>query len=325
MHPELYRQVAGERNFLREQRAELILQLSRKDEELRDCRQRLDSLTLFSLGMLRQLSTGEERISEPFISSAPAERSVDERRTLLYDRAFQTGRTCCMTVPNFANRTMWTGDNLDIMRGMMSDCVDLIYLDRPFNFNFNFNRTYSAPVGSEAAELVKTRIEQDNPLLFSQHPLIHRTDIPKRTDQGELPNYRTHKHLLFGQQEGRCAGCEFAFPFRNFQIDHKVPRSKGGSDHYENLQLLCAACNAVKGDSDASISARKTGADQRTKKGSQRMTEKKEHELTEGAYEVVDALLNILVPNEWEMFKKAERLNEAVRACAARYPSASSV
>ncbi len=103
-------------------------------------------------------------------------------------------------------------------------------------------------LSAKAAELVKTRIEQDNPLLFSQHPLIHRTDIPQRTDQGALPNYRTHKHRLFGEQEGRCGGCKFMFPFRNFTIDHKVPRSKGGSDHYENLQLLCAACNSVKGD-----------------------------------------------------------------------------
>ncbi len=50
--------------------------------------------------------------------------------------------------PNWKNRTMWTGDNLDIMRGMNSDTVDLIYLDPPFNSN----RTYSAPIGSEAAE-----------------------------------------------------------------------------------------------------------------------------------------------------------------------------
>ena len=42
---------------------------------------------------------------------------------------------------------MWTGDNLPIMRGMNSECVDLIYLDPPFNSN----RTYSAPIGSEAA------------------------------------------------------------------------------------------------------------------------------------------------------------------------------
>ncbi len=52
-----------------------------------------------------------------------------------------------MTEPNFKNRTIWTGDNLDIMRGMNSESVDLIYLDPPFNSN----RTYSAPVGSKAA------------------------------------------------------------------------------------------------------------------------------------------------------------------------------
>ena len=42
---------------------------------------------------------------------------------------------------------MWTGDNLDIMRGMNSDSADLIYLDPPFNSNQN----YAAPIGSEAA------------------------------------------------------------------------------------------------------------------------------------------------------------------------------
>ena len=52
-----------------------------------------------------------------------------------------------MTSPNWQNRTMWTGDNLDIMRGMNSESVDLIYLDPPFNSN----RNYAAPIGSEAA------------------------------------------------------------------------------------------------------------------------------------------------------------------------------
>ena len=52
-----------------------------------------------------------------------------------------------MTAPNFADRTIWTGDNLDILRGMNSACVDLIYLDPPFNSN----RNYAAPIGSAAA------------------------------------------------------------------------------------------------------------------------------------------------------------------------------
>ena len=52
-----------------------------------------------------------------------------------------------MATPNFADKTIWTGDNLDIMRGMNSESVDLIYLDPPFNSNQN----YAAPVGSAAA------------------------------------------------------------------------------------------------------------------------------------------------------------------------------
>ena len=74
------------------------------------------------------------------------------------------------------------------------------------------------------------------------------TKPPARSDLGTLLNYRTHKHTLFGEQEGVCRGCRNLFPFRNFTIDHVVPRSKGGSDHVDNLQLLCGACNSIKGD-----------------------------------------------------------------------------
>ena len=49
--------------------------------------------------------------------------------------------------PNWTNQTIWTGDNLDIMRGMNSGSVDLIYLDPPFNSKAN----YAAPIGSKAA------------------------------------------------------------------------------------------------------------------------------------------------------------------------------
>ena len=48
---------------------------------------------------------------------------------------------------NFASGTIWTGDCLEIMRGMNDGTVDLIYLDPPFNSN----RTYEAPIGSRAA------------------------------------------------------------------------------------------------------------------------------------------------------------------------------
>ena len=48
---------------------------------------------------------------------------------------------------NVQNRTLFEGDNLYILRGLDSETIDLIYLDPPFNSN----RTYEAPIGSEAA------------------------------------------------------------------------------------------------------------------------------------------------------------------------------
>ena len=52
-----------------------------------------------------------------------------------------------MAKPNFTNRTIWTADNLDVLRGLNSETIDLIYLDPPFNSN----RSFEAPIGSKAA------------------------------------------------------------------------------------------------------------------------------------------------------------------------------
>ena len=156
---------------------------------------------------------------------------------------------------NFAPRTIWTGDNLDILRGINSETVDLIYLDPPFNSN----RTYSAPIGSKAAgaafEDTWTLDKEDVAwmgLIADQHPAIHsvvtaagdahstgmqsylisskavelvhmrlrdtlgelyhagmvtaRSDIPQRTDIEAPINYRQNRHVLFGEQEGKCNG-----------------------------------------------------------------------------------------------------------------------
>ena len=84
--------------------------------------------------------------------------------------------------------------------------------------------------------------------LFHNRLVTARTDIPRRTDIETLVPYRQNKHVLFGQQEGRCNGCRSAFEFRNFTIDHIIPEHRGGTDHIENLHLLCGHCNSVKGD-----------------------------------------------------------------------------
>ena len=103
-------------------------------------------------------------------------------------------------------------------------------------------------LSSRAVELVNMRLREFMGSLFHDRLVTARTDIPRRTDiEAPLP-YRQNKHVLFGMQEGRCNGCRTEFPFRQFEVDYLVPRSRGGADYLENLQLLCAHCNRTKGD-----------------------------------------------------------------------------
>lgn len=74
------------------------------------------------------------------------------------------------------NRTIFCRDNLDILQGMNSNSIDLIYLDPPFNKK----KVFTAPIGTAAsgasfrdifqtkdvkAEWITT-IKEDNEVLF---------------------------------------------------------------------------------------------------------------------------------------------------------------
>lgn len=102
-------------------------------------------------------------------------------------------------------------------------------------------------IAPKAADLVKSRMNEEPGLFYDG---AHRTDIPRRTDMGDLIRYndpRNKKHL-YGEQGGSCAGCGEHFRPQNLEVDHIVAQAQGGTDHLDNLQLLCGRCNRVKGD-----------------------------------------------------------------------------
>ena len=92
------------------------------------------------------------------------------------------------------------------------------------------------------------RLQQSMADLFHNRLVTARTDIPRRTDIETLVPYRQNKHVLFGQQEGRCNGCRSEFPFRVLEVDHIIAQRAGGQDNIENLRLQWAHSNRVKGD-----------------------------------------------------------------------------
>ena len=102
-------------------------------------------------------------------------------------------------------------------------------------------------ISEKAAELVVERIKVDQGLF---QKIIARTDIPKRTDLGDMPRYNVpqNKTLLYGEQGGDCNGCGTHFQKQHLEVDHIIAENVGGTDHIENLQLLCSNCNRIKGD-----------------------------------------------------------------------------
>ena len=101
----------------------------------------------------------------------------------------------------------------------------------------------------KAVELVHHRLKQEEAgIALWASKVVARTDVPRRTDIDVPKNYRQNAHVLYGQQEGNCAGCREHFPFKVFDVDHVIPQSKGGTDHIDNLQLLCSHCNRLKGN-----------------------------------------------------------------------------
>ena len=85
--------------------------------------------------------------------------------------------------------------------GCAPPCVVAANLDR---------RWIGIDISPKAVELINMCLQQSMGDLFHNRLVTARTDTPRRTDIDAPVPYRQNKHVLFGQQEGRCNGCRSA-------------------------------------------------------------------------------------------------------------------
>lgn len=71
---------------------------------------------------------------------------------------------------------------------------------------------------------------------------------------GKNPEVPKNVATLLKQQKGKCTHCGLYFTEESvLEVDHIIPKSKGGKDEYKNLQLLHRHCHDEKTANDGSL------------------------------------------------------------------------
>ena len=78
----------------------------------------------------------------------------------------------------------------------------------------------------------------------NQYQLIDLNVYAKKTPRTQLPDDKWS--LVVAHYDHVCAVCGSVPDGRGFQQDHKVPRSRGGTDATTNWQPICDSCNNMK-------------------------------------------------------------------------------
>ena len=100
-------------------------------------------------------------------------------------------------------------------------------------------------IEKQAANILVKRLSDDAGMFKD---FVNTTIVPQRTDVTIAEPTKPIKESLYKKQKGFCNGCKAQFEIRNLEIDHIIPKSKGGGSYYENYQLLCGDCNRKKGN-----------------------------------------------------------------------------
>ncbi|MFN3966146.1 MAG: HNH endonuclease [Endomicrobiia bacterium] len=123
----------------------------------------------------------------------------------------------------------------------------LVYLDRASIVDEEY-RTYSFSDWCELSQIIK-----ENPAGFVHTPKF-KIAIPevialKFYDKIPLRDVKFTRRNIYEHYGHRCCYCGKKFPINELNLDHVVPRSRGGKTEWTNVVTSCIKCNLKKGNS----------------------------------------------------------------------------
>ncbi len=102
-------------------------------------------------------------------------------------------------------------------------------------FDFDSWRELSASLNGDNIGVVDRVIRVPRVIL-----LVAYDRVPKR-------NVRFSRFNVFARDKNTCQYCGRKFPRSELNLDHVVPRSRGGTSTWENVVCSCLECNRKKG------------------------------------------------------------------------------
>ena len=149
---------------------------------------------------------------------------------------------------------------LDPFAGCATTCIAAERLGRDW---------IAIDINKEAKDVMLERLRKEAQLpqgsQSHERAISVKTELPTRTDDGvdaapelvlispkpKAPRYtaRELRGRLILEDGMKCQGCGWVPHHEEYlEVDHRVPKSKGGRDGLRNRVLLCSPCNSAKGN-----------------------------------------------------------------------------
>ena len=149
--------------------------------------------------------------------------------------AFAGCATTCVAAEQLGRR--WIGIDID-------DEAENITADRLRRETRSFGE-----VDGSTADRPQLYIRHDPPFRTPDAPPPPTFKTPRRPKNIRMPPLSEARTYLACRDGTFCQGCGFQPPkglLDFLEVDHKMPKSEGGTNEYDNLVLLCSPCNRRK-------------------------------------------------------------------------------